>query len=98
MWVRFAATSATQNVNESFVRTQGISAMVFDCEPGRTSKLSHLRERHKGQADNYRLLVQNCQNRYTATSELGNLVEAYAELVAAELEEEPIWGSNILVG
>jgi hypothetical protein len=72
--------------------------MVFDCEPGRTSKLSHLRERHKGQTDNYRLLVQNCQNRYTGTSKLGDLVEAYAELVSAELEEEPIWGSNILVG
>jgi hypothetical protein len=30
MWVRFAATSATRNVNESCVRTRGISAMVFD--------------------------------------------------------------------
>jgi hypothetical protein len=72
--------------------------MVFDCEPGRTSKLSHLRERHKGQAENYRLLVQNCPNGYTAKSKLGDLEEAYADLVSAGLEEEPIWGSNILVG
>ncbi len=97
MWVRFSATSDTQNVSESCVRTRGISAMVFDCEPGRTSELSHLRERHKGQVDNDRLLVQNCQNRYTATTKLGHLVQAYAELVSAVLEEEPNWGSNILV-
>jgi hypothetical protein len=65
--------------------------MVFDCEPGRTSKLSHLRERHQGQAENYRLLAQNCKKRCPATSKLGDVVEAHAEFVSAGFEEEPIW-------